>query len=144
MDIRQAQQTDVNAICATDHIAEAQEQRREFIRKSLRDGNAYVALIGDQIVGYSVLEHSFFAREFIAMLMVHSEYRRRGVGSALVRHMERLCKSDRIFTSTNESDLPMQALLEKLGYTRSGVVRDLDPKDTELLYSKQLEGQAAG
>ena len=141
MDIRQAQDNDVNAICAIYHIAQVEEERRQFIRKSVRDGIAFGAVSDGQIVGYSVLEHSFFARGFIAVLMVRPDRRRSGIGSALVRHVEGLCESDRIFTSTNESNLPMQALLEKLGYTRSGVVDDLDPGDPELFHSRQLRGQ---
>ena len=63
-----------------------------------------------------------------------------GIGAALVGHVEGLCKSDRIFTSTNESNLPMQSLLQKLGYKRSGTVDDLDPGDPELFYSKPMTG----
>ena len=128
-------------MCAGDHIARVEKERRQFIRHSVRRGIAHVAVAAGQVVGYSVLDHSFFGRGFIAMLMVHPRHRRTGIGSALVRRVEDLCKSDTIFTSTNESNLPMQALLEKLGYRRSGIVRDLDPGDTELIYSKRLRGQ---
>ena len=141
MRIRQAQESDAQALCAFDHIARVEEQRRRFIRESARDGIAHVAAAGEQVVGYAVIEHSFFTRGFISMLMVHPDHRRSGIGSALVGHLERLCQSDRIFTSTNESNLPMQALLGKLGYTRSGTVDDLDPGDPELFYSRQLKEQ---
>jgi ribosomal protein S18 acetylase RimI-like enzyme len=139
MTVRQARGDDIPAICAIDHIAQTEEQRRQFIRSSVTDDTAFVAIAGERIAGYCVLTYSFFERGFIAMLIVERAHRRRGIGSALVRHCESLCASDRIFTSTNESNLPMQALLEKLGYTRSGVVNDLDPGDPELFYSKQLE-----
>ena len=124
-------------MCGVDHIGQAMEQRRRFISDSVRDGIAFVALAHGQVVGYSVFDHSFFGRGFIAMLMVHPDHRRTGVGSSLVRHVEGLCQSDRVFTSTNESNVPMQALLEKLGYRRSGMVDDLDPGDPELFYSKE-------
>lgn len=140
MDIRRAQEEDVSTICTIDHIAQIEEKRRQFIRRSVREGIAFVAVSDGQIVGYSVLEHSFFARGFVAMLMVRPDRRRSGIGSALVRHVEGLCESDRIFTSTNESNLPMQSLLHKLGYVRSGKVDDLDPGDPELIYSKPLKG----
>ena len=143
MEIRQAQEDDVDAICAVDQFAEVEEKRRQFIRTSVREGLAFVALVNGEVVGYSVLEHSFFGRGFISMLMVHPDYRRRSIGSALVRHVEGLCRSDRLFTSTNESNLAMRALLEKLRYTRSGVVDDLDPGDPELIFSKQLRGAGA-
>ena len=140
IDIRKAQEADVKRLCEFDHIARVEEQRRQFIHDSVRDGIAYVAVAKGEVVGYSVLEQSFFARGFIAMLLVHPDHRRSGIGSALVRHVETLCNSDRIFTSTNESNLPMQSLLQKLGYKRSGMVDDLDPGDPELFYSKPLKG----
>ena len=138
---RQAEPDDIPAVCAFDHVAQMQEDRRQFICNAVRTGIAHVALLDHEIVGYIVLEYSFFARGFIAMLYVHHDHRRVGLGTALVRHAEDLCKSDRIFTSTNQSNLPMQALMDKLGYTRSGMVDDLDPGDPELFYSRQLTGQ---
>jgi ribosomal protein S18 acetylase RimI-like enzyme len=128
----------VKAICAVDPVAEAEEERRDFIRSSAEDGTAWVAVADGRIVGYAVLEHTFFARGFVAMLMVDPRHRRRGVGSALMRHLEDLCESERIFVSTNESNLPMQALVDRLGYKRSGKVEDLDPGDPEIFYSKRL------
>lgn len=143
MNIRQAQENDVSAICSIGHILQVEEERRQFIRKSVREGIAFVADSNGEIVGYSVLEHSFFSRGFIAMLMVRPNRHRSGIGSALVRHVEGLCESDRIFTSTNQSNAPMQLLLQKLGYKRSGMFDDLDPGDPELFYSRQLRGQTA-
>ncbi|MEM6533944.1 MAG: GNAT family N-acetyltransferase [Myxococcota bacterium] len=125
-------------MCAVDHVAGDVEDRRGFIRRSVREGTAYVAILNGTVAGYAVLEHSFFERGFITMLMVGSAYRRRGVGAALVCHVEGLCESERIFTSTNQSNLPMRLLLQKLGYRHSGTVDDLDRGDPELFYSKQL------
>ncbi|NLF40171.1 GNAT family N-acetyltransferase [bacterium] len=143
MRIRQAQHEDVNAICVIDHIAQNDEQRRVFISTSVHAGTACVAEIDREIAGYVVLEHSFFGRGFIAMLVVDARHRRAGIGTALVRHAEGLCRSDRLFVSTNESNKIMQALLEKLGYTCSGVVGDLDPGDREVFFSREVRGRGA-
>ncbi|HAA85639.1 MAG TPA: N-acetyltransferase, partial [Kosmotogaceae bacterium] len=61
------------------------------------------------------------------------------IGSMLMRHVEGLCESERLFTSTNQSNEPMQSLLEKMGYKRSGVIDDLDPGDPEVFFSKKVE-----
>lgn len=42
--------------------------------------------------------------------------------------------SQRMFTSTNQSNLKMQSLLAKLGYEPSGVIHNLDEGDPELVY----------
>ncbi|MEM6729902.1 MAG: GNAT family N-acetyltransferase [Myxococcota bacterium] len=133
MTIRRARDEDVEAMCAVD-----EEARREFIRRSVHKGAAYVALGDTTVVGYAVFEHTFFERGFISMLMVDPMHRRAGVGAAMVRHIEGLCQSERIFTSTNRSNQPMQALLRKLGYRHSGTVEDLDPDDPELFFSRRV------
>jgi ribosomal protein S18 acetylase RimI-like enzyme len=72
------------------------------------------------------------------MLYIDSDYRRCGAGAALLRHMESLCKTAKLFTSTNLSNLPMQSLLTKLGYVLSGVIHNLDEGDPEIVYFKQM------
>lgn len=138
MEIRRGREDDLRAIYEADRLGVDQEKRRDFIRKLVRDASVHVALLHGTLVGYVALEHSFFGRGFISMLAVEPAHRRRGVGTALMRHVEGLCQSDRIFTSTNESNLPMQSLLRRLGYRHSGTVDDLDPGDPELFYSRRL------
>ena len=72
------------------------------------------------------------------MLYVARDYRRRGVGSALLEQVERLCKTQKLFTSTNLSNSSMQALLSRRGYVHSGVIHNLDEGDPEVVYFKRL------
>ena len=136
--IRQALRDEFDSIYAIDNTPGDEEERRKLILKSLDEDNTYIALRNNQIIGYIILEHSFFNRGFISMLFVELYHRRSGIGSALIQYIEGFCKSDRIFTSTNSSNKPMQDLLKKLEYNQSGIVNDLDPGDPELFYSKKL------
>ena len=52
--------------------------------------------------------------------------------------MESLCRTPKLFTSTNLSNLPMQSLLAKLEYQLSGVIHNLDEGDPEIVYFKRL------
>jgi len=47
-------------------------------------------------------------------------------------------EADRVFTSTNESNAPMRALLGQCGYKPSGSIDNLDPGDPELVFVKFL------
>jgi GNAT superfamily N-acetyltransferase len=85
-----------------------------------------------------VLNYNFFHNGNIDMLYVHSDHRRRGAGAALLRHLESQCKTPKLFTSTNLSNLPMQSLLAKLEYVVSGVIHNLDEGDPEIVYFKRL------
>jgi ribosomal protein S18 acetylase RimI-like enzyme len=67
---------------------------------------------------------------------VGDAYRRRGLGSALMSQCEAAHDDDRMFTSTNESNAPMRALLAKIGFEESGIIHNLDPGDPELVFVK--------
>ena len=141
--VRPAVPSDVAAIEAVDPAASTDEGRRGFIAERVAAGQTLVALHGDAVVGYLVLDYSFFARGFVALLCVDPSRRRRGIGRALMRHAEGACRTPVIFTSTNLSNVPMQRLLEALGYRRSGMVDDLDPGDPEAFYSRRLDPRAS-
>jgi GNAT superfamily N-acetyltransferase len=136
--IRPAVENDAEILCSFDHIAEVEEERREFIRREVAAGTYFVAVLDQEVIGYGVLNYTFFHLGFIDLLYVRSEYRRRGVGEMLLRHMESLCKTAKLFTSTNLSNLRMQTLLAKLEYELSGVIHNLDEGDPEIVYFKRL------
>ena len=136
--IRPALENDIEALCTLDDIARLEDERREFIRREVVSGNCFVAVIDGTVVGYGVLNYTFYDNGCIDMLYIHSDYRRRGVGSALVRHMESHCRTPKLFTSTNRSNLSMQSLLIQLGYEPSGVIHNLDEGDPELVYFKRV------
>lgn len=138
MDIRVAATTDLDTIIQLDPIAQREPTRVEFIRRSLLSECCLVAVADGRIVAYGVLDYSFFNHAYISMLYVEPHIRRRGIGSALIRRMEAASKDQKLFTSTNESNKPMQALLDQFGYERSGIVENLDEADPELIYFKEL------
>ena len=138
MEIRQLRDEDIAAMGAASDLFSDLAEHEELVRRAMREATACVAMLDGLAMGYALLEHSFFGRGFITMLTVQSAYRRQGVGTALVRYMETLCRTERIFTSTNQSNRPMQLLLQNLGYRHSGTVDDLDPGDPELFYSRRL------
>ncbi len=137
--IRLAANSDVDAICEFDDIAQQNKKRRAFLERSVGADHCFVIEAQHQVVGYAVLEYSFYGHGFISMLHIHSEYRRQGAGTMLLRHLESICQTPKLFTSTNLSNLPMQSLLVKLGYTLSGVIHHLDEDDPELVYVKYLK-----
>ena len=139
MKIRDATPSDAPAMYAVDHMAAEEGSRRQHIREWVSEGNAVVAVTDDVVVGYAVLEYTFFGQGFISMLMVKKDSRRKGVATALITRLEERCETDKLFTSTNESNKPMQALMQSMLYELSGTVYNLDDGDPELFYVKRLE-----
>jgi GNAT superfamily N-acetyltransferase len=135
--IRLATENDSAGIYACDALAQQDEARRVFIQRAIAAQNCFIAC-ERSIVGYTVLDYSFYETGFVPLLVVHADFRKKGVGSALLKHLEAICQTDKLFTSTNLSNQPMQALLARLGYQLSGVIHDLDEGDPELVYVKYL------
>jgi GNAT superfamily N-acetyltransferase len=138
MSIRPAVEADQEALCSLDLIARRETERREFIRREVAAGNCFVAVMNETVVGYGVLNYTFYDNGCIDMIYIDSAQRRRGVGTALLKYMESRCKTPKLFTSTNLSNLPMQSLLAKLDYVLSGVIHNLDEGDPEIVYFKRL------
>lgn len=136
--IRPGVEADIEALCSLDLVARQDNERRGFIRREVVSGNCFVAVIDKTVVGYGVLSYTFYHNGCIDMIYIDSDHRRRGAGAALLKHMESLCKTPKLFTSTNLSNLPMQSLLAKLGYVLSGVIHNLDEGDPEIVYFKGL------
>ena len=136
--IHLANESDIETLCALDLIAVRENERREFIKHSVASSTCYVAVAENEVIGYGVLNYSFFGNGSIDMLYVHSNHRRRGAGEALLRHLESLCETPKLFITTNLSNLAMQSLLVKLEYVLSGVIHNLDEGDPELVYFKRL------
>ena len=137
--IRQAVENDIETICSFDLIARVENERCEFIRREVVAGNCFVAVENETVIGYGVLNYTFYYNGCIDMLYVHSEHRRKDAGEALLRHLESVCKTPKLFTSTNLSNLPMQSLLAKSDYVLSGVIHNLDESDPEIVYFKRLK-----
>jgi N-acetylglutamate synthase-like GNAT family acetyltransferase len=136
--VRLAARADIDQILRLDSSAEARKSRQAVVQNAIDRGECLVALDDGMIVGYAVMNHGFFERGFVALMYIVPTYRRHKVGSSLFAECESRCKSARIFTSTNESNLPMQRFLASRGYVLSGKVQDLDKGDPELFYSKRL------
>ena len=117
--------------------------RGALITRTLESSGCLVAERSRQLVGYVALEYSFYEYGFVPILYVAGPERRRGVGCALMKAVASLCKTEKLFTSTNESNGPMQGLLESLGYVPSGIIENLDPGDPELVYCLELRGRVA-
>ncbi len=136
--IRLAGADDCDAVCAIDPRVIDTPDRRPFIERAIAAGECYVATDGGATVGYAVFDRSFYEQPFVSLLHVDEARRRRGIGAALMRHIESICGDEKLFTSTNESNTPMQQLCEQLGFVQSGRIENLDEGDPEIVYFKRL------
>ncbi len=138
MELRIAAKTDADAIIAFDHVAASDPARVQFIHNQIKSGACYIAVIDANVVAYAVLNYKFYDNGWIEMLYVHPRFRRQGIGSVLIHHLINECRTPKLFTSTNQSNVPMQRLLATLEFDRSGFIENLDEGDPEWVYFKRL------
>ncbi len=136
--VEEATESDLNALCAIDRLIIGSGERRSFLSGAIASRHCFKASIDGQPRGFMVLEETFYGHAFISFLIVHPGHRREGIASALIEHAESIAPTDKLFTSTNESNVEMQYLCEALGFVRSGNIENLDEEDPEIVYFKQI------
>jgi len=120
------------------HAATLSAEYRATVEQAVKSEECLVAHSDENVVAYAILDYSFYWNGFIRILYVTESYRRRGIGRALMIACESACRTAKLFTSTNLSNTPMQALLSALDYRLSGVIENLDEGDPELVYVKKV------
>jgi N-acetylglutamate synthase-like GNAT family acetyltransferase len=110
--------------------------RNEFVERAIQRGGGYVLEEDGKVIGTGVLEYSFFEHGFISLIYVCPWVRRTGVGRSLLQYLVSVCETPKLFSSTNQSNRPMQALLAKAGFMPCGIIYNLDPNDPEIVYYK--------
>jgi ribosomal protein S18 acetylase RimI-like enzyme len=133
--VERAALEDHEAVCAVDRTSPVPDRTRE-LRRWIARGECLVARRDGAVVGFIVADRSFFEQRFIPLVVVHPAHRRRGIASALIRRVAEACPEQKLFTSTNRSNVAMQAVCASLGFVRSGIVENLDDGDPELIYLK--------
>lgn len=110
------------------------EETRATAIRWVGSGGTRVAVRRRNIGGFSVTAPTFFANDFIEMLQVRKDARRRAVASTLLNAASNQRSTEKLFTSTNLFSVPMQAVLSQLGWESVGIVYGLDDADPELFF----------
>jgi len=136
--VRPASRQDINLIIELDSIAKQEQGRKTFITNAVAAGQCWVAAEAEDasaLIGYGILNKSFFENDFIPLIVVKASARRRGVATAILRTLESQSPG-KLFTSTNTSNIAMRQLLKRLGFVESGQIENLDDDDPELVFVK--------
>ncbi len=121
-----------------EHIA---LKREEKITKSILNNECFIILSDTSKVGFILFDYRFFDNGWIELIIIDEKHQGHGIGSAAIKMIGRLCKTTKIFTSTNQSNEIMQKALNKAGFTFAGKIHGLDEGDPELFYFKNLSEQ---
>lgn len=126
MIIRNAQEKDVKAMAALDLICFADPWSEESFRDEiLTNERAFyiVAEIEGQVAGYAGL-WAILDEGHITNVAVSPDYRRKGIGKAIVGTLVEVAEENGLNSFTlevRESNLPAQGLYEQFGFKPAGV-----------------------
>lgn len=134
MCIRRANIEDYERLCSIDPVAATNAGRRDQIRNWLETAECCVAVVDGELAGYGVLTHHFFGQPFLELVNVGPEFRRRGLATAIIGHIQSANSGPKLFSSTNLSNRPMQQLFSKMGFRPSGYIDNLDEGDPEIIF----------
>jgi GNAT superfamily N-acetyltransferase len=81
----------------------------------------------------------FFDNMFLELVMVQEGFRRRGIATALIGHVQRIAGTPKLFSSTNRSNQAAHELFHHCGFEESGYIGNLDPNDPEIVYFKRID-----
>jgi GNAT superfamily N-acetyltransferase len=136
--VERATEDDYSDICAIDAAEVGDYRRSDTITRAILNRECLVARRGADRLGFAVVNRAFFGQFFIEEIVVHPDARRRGVGRAIMQYAERTCPQSRLFTSTPESNIPMQRVCAALGYVRSGYIDNVHEGEREIIFVKFL------
>ncbi|NNN00370.1 MAG: GNAT family N-acetyltransferase [Acidimicrobiaceae bacterium] len=132
---RRATSKDFDTVVSLDRESFVGQDRGPLLAARLQSGEVILLERDGRALGYAVVRaRSFFGHDFLEVLVVARDERRRGAGGFLLNSAVSLSSTERIFTSTNRSNSPMTALLDKQGWRLSGQLEGIDEEDPELVY----------
>jgi len=138
MKMRKAAKEDYKRCAELDRSIFGTDKRKEFLRLRIQAKRMYVAECDNRIVGFATFETDFIGCLFVSLLLVHPDFRRRGIARKLIEKVASHSKNGRLFSSTEEDNEVSIKMHEALGFRRSGHVDNLPQQARELIYFKEL------
>jgi len=141
--LRLASKEDKPLVIAFDYALNKVEhielKREEQITKAISDKECFVIMTDNQAVGFVLFDYRFFGQGWIELIIINEKHRGKGIGGQVFDLLCKQCKAEKVFTSTNSSNLRMQKALAKSGFTFAGKLDGLDGGDPELFYYKKVK-----
>jgi len=109
-----------------------------LIKAHLEQHHLIVAEADDEVVGLCAYRTDWFQCTFITLVAVHEKFRRRGIAREMMRSVEAISPTPRVFSSVEETNGPAIHLHGSLGFTPSGHIDNLPQGTRELLFYRRV------
>ncbi len=119
-----------------DKVEHIELKREEKIAKAIANKQCFIIVTGNEVAGFVLFDYRFFDQGWIELIIIDEAYRGKGIAGQVFDLICKQCMTNKVFTSTNSSNVPMQKALTKAGFTFAGTINGLDEGDPELFYYK--------
>ncbi len=140
--LRKATLEDKSIVVGFDYRLDKDEHiklnRKEKITKAILDGECFIILADDREIGFIIFDYRFFDQGWIELIIIDAEYRGKGIAGKVFDLICKQCKTNKVFTSTNSSNIRMQRALAKAYFSFAGELNGLDDGDPELFYYRKI------
>ncbi len=126
-----------------DKVQHIELKREEKITKAILDNECFIILANDRAVGFVIFDYRFFDQGWVELIIIEEKHRGKGIGGQALDLICKQCKMNKVFTSTNSSNIQMQKALSKVGFSFAGKIIGLDDGDPELFYYKEIKSKKA-
>jgi ribosomal protein S18 acetylase RimI-like enzyme len=109
-----------------------------MIKAHLEQHHLIVAQADDEVVGLCAYRTDWFQCTFITLVAVHEKFRRRGIAREMMRSVEAISPTPRVFSSVEETNGPAIHLHGSLGFTPSGHIDNLPQGTRELIFYRRV------
>jgi GNAT superfamily N-acetyltransferase len=109
-----------------------------FITSHFEHHQLMVAEDDGRIVGFLAYRTDWFQCTFVTLVVVHEDWRRRGIAREFFKTVEAVSLSPRVFSSTEETNAVSIRMHTGLGFAPSGHIDNLPQGTRELLFYKRV------
>ncbi|MCL2370171.1 MAG: GNAT family N-acetyltransferase [Firmicutes bacterium] len=114
-------------------ILDIDDLKRDWT-KAISQKECYLIFDNVEVVGFLVFNYTFFDCGWLGMIEIRKDLQEKGIGEKAINLVVKMCRAQKLFTSTNKSNIPMRRLLTKMNFIFSGELDGLDKGDPELFY----------
>jgi GNAT superfamily N-acetyltransferase len=138
IEIRPPRQGDARGCAELAALVIGPDRAGPFIKAHFERHHLIVAEADDTVVGVCAYRTDWFQCTFVSLVVVREQYRRRGIARELMRSVEAVSPTPRIFSSVEETNGPALRMHGALGFTPSGHIDNLPQGTRELLFYRRI------
>jgi len=139
--LRLATKKDDSLVIAYDYALMKNEpnepNRQNKITKAISDKECFIILADTIAVGFVLFDYRFFDQGWIELMIIEGKHRGKGISQYVFDLICEKRNTNKVFTSTNNSNVPMQKALTNAGFIFSGKLEGLDEGDPEIFYYRK-------